>query len=184
MHLKKKKIRNAKKEALKSGNLLDLYDDDGNPLYDSTDSEYSDSEWKETKQRKEKIFAFRNVYNLAWAGCSGTIPLSGRGEARVLFIVFLWIKIYIYHIEGTRNIRYNKLENHNNNFLFVVEGLAEQKPVWTSSLILRQKSVKVTLHGNWNFSATTYIDHQGGIWKIMGKATFFVKGPLLIKNSC
>ena len=40
----KEKRKNAKLEALKSGNLLDLYDDDGNPLYDSTDSEYSDSE--------------------------------------------------------------------------------------------------------------------------------------------
>ena len=38
------KRKNDKKETLKSGNLLDLYDDDGNPLYDSTDSEYSDSE--------------------------------------------------------------------------------------------------------------------------------------------
>ena len=42
----KEKRRNAKKEAWKSGNLLDLYDDDGNPLYDRTDSEYSDWEWK------------------------------------------------------------------------------------------------------------------------------------------
>ena len=40
----KEKRKNAKLEALKSGNLLDLYDDDGNPLYDSTDSKYSDSE--------------------------------------------------------------------------------------------------------------------------------------------
>ena len=40
----KKTKNNAKLEALQSGNLLDLYDDDGNPLYDSTDSEYSDSE--------------------------------------------------------------------------------------------------------------------------------------------
>ena len=37
-------MRNDKKEALKSGNLLDFYDDEGNPLYDSTDSEESDSE--------------------------------------------------------------------------------------------------------------------------------------------
>ena len=36
--------RNDKKEALKSGNLLDFYDDEGNPLYDSTDSEESNSE--------------------------------------------------------------------------------------------------------------------------------------------
>ena len=40
----REKKRNDKKEALKSGNLLDLYDDEGNPLYDSTDSEESDSE--------------------------------------------------------------------------------------------------------------------------------------------
>ena len=40
----KEKRRNAKKEALKTGNLLDLYDDDGNPLYDTTDDETSDSE--------------------------------------------------------------------------------------------------------------------------------------------
>ena len=40
----REKKRNDKKEALKSGNLLDLYDDEGNPLYDTTDSEESDSE--------------------------------------------------------------------------------------------------------------------------------------------
>ena len=40
----KEKKRDAKKEALKSCNLLDLYDDDGNPLYDTTDDENSDSE--------------------------------------------------------------------------------------------------------------------------------------------
>ena len=40
---KEKKIY-AKKEAIKSGNLLDLYDDDGNPLYDTTDDESTDSE--------------------------------------------------------------------------------------------------------------------------------------------
>ena len=40
----KEKRRNAKKEALKTGNLLDLYDDDGNPLNDTTYDETSDSE--------------------------------------------------------------------------------------------------------------------------------------------
>ena len=41
---KKEQRKKDKVEALKSGNLLDLYDDDGNPLYDTTDSECSDSE--------------------------------------------------------------------------------------------------------------------------------------------
>ena len=41
---KKEQRKNDKVESLKSGNLLDLYDDDGNPLNDTTDSEYSDSE--------------------------------------------------------------------------------------------------------------------------------------------
>ena len=41
----KEKKKHDKKEALKSGNLLDLYDDEGNPLYDTdTESEDSDSE--------------------------------------------------------------------------------------------------------------------------------------------
>ena len=43
----------------------------------------------EKKSRKENRFEFKNDYNLARAGCSTTIPLSGRREARVLFIVFL-----------------------------------------------------------------------------------------------
>ena len=42
--LQKEKKRDAKKEALKSGNLLDLYNDDGNPLYETTDDENSDLE--------------------------------------------------------------------------------------------------------------------------------------------
>ena len=40
----KEKKQNAKIEALKSGNLLDLYDEDGNPLYETTEDESSDSE--------------------------------------------------------------------------------------------------------------------------------------------
>ena len=39
-----RKEKECQKGSLTSGNLLDLYDDDGNPLYDSTNSEYSDSE--------------------------------------------------------------------------------------------------------------------------------------------
>ena len=31
-------------EALKSGNLIDLYDEDGNPWYDTTNIEYNDLE--------------------------------------------------------------------------------------------------------------------------------------------
>ena len=44
MNPKKEQRKKDQTEALKSGNLLDLYDDVGNPLYDTTDSEYSDSE--------------------------------------------------------------------------------------------------------------------------------------------
>ena len=41
----RKEKKYAKEEALKSGNLLDLYDDDGDPLYKTdTDSDDSDSE--------------------------------------------------------------------------------------------------------------------------------------------
>ena len=55
----------------------------------------------------------------------------------------------------------------------------EQKPVWVSLLILRRKTVKITL--KLLSPQKRYRDHQGGIWKIMGKAIFFVKGPILIK---
>ena len=48
---KKEQRKNDKAEALKSGNLLDLYDD-GNPLYDTTDSEYSDSDYIKTELKK------------------------------------------------------------------------------------------------------------------------------------
>ena len=41
----KKRKKYKKEEALKSGNLLDLYDDEGNPLYETdTESDDSDSE--------------------------------------------------------------------------------------------------------------------------------------------
>ena len=41
----KEKKNNEKMEALKSGNILDLYDEEGNPLYETdTDSDDSDSE--------------------------------------------------------------------------------------------------------------------------------------------
>ena len=41
----KEKKKYKKEEALKSGNLLDLYDDEGNPLYETdTESDDSDSE--------------------------------------------------------------------------------------------------------------------------------------------
>ena len=41
---KEEQRKKDKVEALKSGNLLDLYGDGGNPLCDTTDSEYSYSE--------------------------------------------------------------------------------------------------------------------------------------------
>ena len=41
----KEKKKNDKKEALKSGNLLDLYDVERNPLHD-TDTDSKDSDYK------------------------------------------------------------------------------------------------------------------------------------------
>ena len=51
--------------------------------------------------------------------------------------------------------------------------------ILTSFLILCQKFVKITLE--LLSSKVRYICHQGGIWKIMGKAIFLVKGPSLIQ---
>ena len=41
---KKAKTKKEQEEIIKAGGLLDLYDDDGNPLYDSIDSDNSDFE--------------------------------------------------------------------------------------------------------------------------------------------